>query len=110
MLPPDIHPRLGGSASLYFRGLADGYRDIDIVVDSIDGISLPFPKIELIHKRRLNRTIKYCIDGMEVDILESIFTDNEEDWNPIMEISFVPIREVRKAKTMITYFLNQNKE
>lgn len=71
MLPKKVNPRIGGSYALYFYGDVDTYRDVDIIVDSIEDINLPFPKIEFIHPKRLNKGIKYCIDGKEVDILES---------------------------------------
>ena len=52
MIPKEVNPRIGGSCALYFYGAVDTYRDVDIIVDSIDGINLPFPKIEFISKKR----------------------------------------------------------
>lgn len=100
MLPKGCRPRLGGSANLYFRGKVDGYRDVDIVVSSMDGISLPFAKIEHLHGVGLNRRQKYCIDGREVDVLESLFPC-DESMESMFGIDFEPEENVVKAKTMI---------
>lgn len=84
MLPQDRNPRLGVSYSLYLRGITDTYRDIDIIVDSIIGIELPFKKMELVHKKRLNPTLKYEYKGIEVDIIESLKPCEIKEYNPIM--------------------------
>ena len=71
------NPRIGGSCCLYVFGLKDDFRDIDIIVDNINGIDLPYEKIPLIHEKRLNRTLKYMIDNVEIDISESLFYEND---------------------------------
>lgn len=103
MLPKETHPRLGGSANLYFRGLVDSYRDIDIIVSSVDNVSLPFPKIEQTTPYSMNRRLKYCIDGREVDILESLFPHDESN-DSMFGIEFESEANVRKAKEMIVEF------
>ena len=57
------NPRIGGSCCLYVFGLKDDFRDVDIIVDNLNGIDLPYEKIPLIHEKRLNRTLKYMIDN-----------------------------------------------
>ena len=110
MLPQEISPRLGGSLNLYLRGEVDRYRDIDIIVDDISKVDLPFPKIELVHKERLNPTIKYCVDGREIDVIESLFSKTVVEHDPIMGIDFEPMDVVFKAKLMIENFLNTTEQ
>lgn len=110
MLPKGCNPRIGGSYNLYLRGLVNSYRDIDVIVDTIDGINLPFPKIELIHKKRLNRTVKYCIEGQEIDFSESLFPDKSYEYCKIMDIDFAPAEEVQEARRMLDEFIANYKE
>ncbi|MGM9530848.1 hypothetical protein [Intestinibacter sp.] len=110
LLPKDCNPRLGGSYNLYLRGLVDSFRDIDIIIDkgTIDKVNLPFPKIESFHGKGLNKRIKYCINGREVDILESI-NPADSIFNPIMEIWFESANNVIKAKEKINNYLKELK-
>ena len=108
MFPAKTNPRIGGSCALYFYGEVESYRDVDIIVDSIDGIDLPYPKIEFIHKKRLNRGIKYCIDGQEVDILESLIDTPHIIYSRISELPFESIVNVYKTKRLIENFIDKN--
>ena len=108
LLPTKANPRIGGSCALYFYGEVESYRDVDIIVDSIDGIDLPYPKIEFIHKKRLNRGIKYCIDGQEVDILESLTTVPHIVYSEISNLPFETIVNVHITKRLIENFINKN--
>lgn len=108
LFPAKINPRIGGSCALYFYGEVESYRDVDIIVDSIDGIDLPYPKIEFIHKKRLNRGIKYCIDGQEVDILESLINTPHIIYSRISELPFESIVNVYKTKRLIENFIDKN--
>lgn len=107
MIPKECSPRLGGSCSLYFRGLVDSYRDIDIIINkgTLDKINLLFPKIELQHEG-INKRIKYCIDGREVDILESLFPITHIEMS-VMGIYFEIEEHVTEAKKMINDYLNK---
>lgn len=108
LLPTKANPRIGGSCALYFYGEVESYRDVDIIVNSIDGIDLPYPKIEFIHKKRLNRDIKYCIDGQEVDILESLIDTPHIIYSRISELPFESIVNVYKTKRLIENFIDKN--
>lgn len=108
LLPAKANSRIGGSCALYFYGEVESYRDVDIIVDSIDGINLPYPKIEFIHKKRLNRGIKYCIDGQEVDILESLINIPHIIYSRISELPFESIVNVYKTKRLIENFIDKN--
>ena len=108
LLPAKANPRIGGSCALYFYGEVEFYRDVDIIVNSIDGIDLPYPKIEFIHKKRLNRGIKYCIDGQEVDILESLIDTPHIIYSRISELPFESIVNVYKTKRLIENFIDKN--
>lgn len=108
LLPTKANPRIGGSCALYFYGEVESYRDVDIIVNSIDGIDLPYPKIEFIHKKRLNRGIKYCIDGQEVDILESLIDTPHIIYSRISELPFESIVNVYKTKRLIENFIDKN--
>lgn len=108
LLPAKANPRIGGSCALYFYGEVESYRDVDIIVDSIDGIDLPYPKIEFIHKKRLNRGIKYCIDGQEVDILESLNSVPDIVYSGISGLPFESIVNVYKTKRLIENFIDKN--
>lgn len=108
-IPKECSPRLGGSCSLYFRGLVDSYRDVDIIINkgTLDKINLPFPKIELQHEG-INKRIKYCIDGREVDILESLFYVTRIE-KSTMGIYFEVVEDVLEAKKMIDNYLEYDK-
>lgn len=108
LLPTKANPRIGGSCALYFYGEVESYRDVDIIVDSIDDIDLPYPKIEFIHKKRLNRGIKYCIDGQEVDILESLNSVSDIVYSGISNLPFERIYNVHLTKKLINNFINGN--
>ena len=88
----------------------DTYRDVDIIVDSIDDINLPFPKIEFIHSKRLNKGIKYCIDGKEVDILEKLSYVSVIVYSTISGLTFEDINEVYRTKKLINDFVNSKHE
>lgn len=107
LLPAKANPRIGGSCALYFYGEVESYRDVDIIVDSIDGIDLPYPKIEFIHKKRLNRGIKYCIDGQEVDILESLNSIPNIIHSEISKLPFEQIYTIYATKEIIDIYVNQ---
>lgn len=106
MLPDSADPRIGGSCALYFYGIVDSYRDIDIIVDSIKDINLSFPKIEFIHKNRLNKGIKYCIDGQEVDVLENIVNNPIIVHDTISNLNFVGLEDIYEAKRRINDFIS----
>ena len=108
LLPEDVNPRLGGSCSLYLRGITNEYRDIDIIVDSIKGIELPFEKMELVHKKRLNPTLKYKVDDMAVDIIQSLVPCGKWDYNDMLGIYFETVENVLKAKEEIKKFIEEN--
>ena len=73
-IPKECNPRLGGFCNLYFRGIVDSYRNVDIIINknTIDKINLPYPRIESFHGEGISKRIKYCIKGREVIILENI--------------------------------------
>lgn len=100
------NPRIGGSCCLYVFGLKDDFRDIDIIVDNLNGIDLPYEKIPLIHEKRLNRTLKYMIDNVEIDISESLFYEN--DVINYIGINFEPSERVIKARDLIDNFIEEN--
>lgn len=100
------NPRIGGSCCLYVFGLKDDFRDVDIIVDNINGIDLPYEKIPLIHEKRLNRTLKYMIDNVEIDISESLFYEN--DVINYIGINFEPSERVIKARDLIDKFIEEN--
>lgn len=108
MIPKEAKPRIGGSCALYFYGKVDTYRDVDIIVDSIDGIDLPFPKIEFIHKNRLNKGIKYCIDGQEVDVLERLSHVTCICNATVLNLPFENIRDILCTKAKINKFISEN--
>ena len=108
LIPKQANPRIGGSCALYFYGEVESYRDVDIIVDSKDDIDLPYPKIEFIHKKRLNRGIKYCIDGQEVDILESLNSVPNIIYSGISGLPFELIVNVYKTKRLIENFIDKN--
>lgn len=110
MLPKKINPRIGGSCALYFYGDVDTYRDVDIIVDSIDDVNLPFPKIEFIHSKRLNKGIKYCIDSKEVDILEKISYVSTIVYSTISGLTFEDKDEVYRTKKLIKDFIKKHEE
>ena len=105
MLPKKVNPRIGGSCALYFYGDVDTYRDVDIIVDSIEDINLPFPKIEFIHPKRLNKGIKYCIDGKEVDILEKFSYVSVIVYSTISGLTFEDKNEVYRTKKLIKDYI-----
>ena len=110
MLPKKINPRIGGSCTIYFYGDVDTYRDVDIIVDSIDDVNLPFPKIEFIHSKRLNKGIKYCIDSKEVDILEKISYVSTIVYSTISGLTFEDKDEVYRTKKLIKDFIKKHEE
>lgn len=110
MLPKEVNPRIGGSCALYFYGDVDTYRDVDIIVDSIDDINLPFPKIEFVHSKRLNKGIKYCIDGKEVDILEKLSYVSVIVHSTISGLTFEDKDEVYRTKKLIKDFIKKHEE
>ena len=62
---------IGGSCGLYLQGFAKCYHDIDVIVDNVDYIKLPYKELPLTHKTRINRTKKYLIDGLKFDFIEN---------------------------------------
>ena len=110
MIPKECNLRLGGSYGLYFRNIADSYRDIDIIIDknTISLINLPFPKIEFIHNKRLNACVKYCIDGKEVDILESIYCDTYSE-NSVAGFKIESEADILRSKNTIDKFIYGDK-
>lgn len=110
MLPKEVNPRIGGSCALYFYGDVDTYRDVDIIVDSIDDVNLPFPKIEFVHSKRLNKGIKYCIDGKEVDILEKLSYVSVIVHSTISGLTFEDKDEVYRTKKLIKDFIKKHEE
>ena len=110
MLPKKINPRIGGSCALYFYGDVDTYRDVDIIVDSIDDVNLPFPKIEFINYKRLNKGIKYSIDSKEVDILEKISYVSTIVYSTISGLTFEDKDEVYRTKKLIKDFIKKHEE
>lgn len=110
MLPKEVNPKIGGSCALYFYGDVDTYRDVDIIVDSIDDVNLPFPKIEFVHSKRLNKGIKYCIDGKEVDILEKLSYVSVIVHSTISGLTFEDKDEVYRTKKLIKDFIKKHEE
>ena len=74
-------PKIGGSLALYYYGIVNNVNDID-------GINLPYNKIPLGHSKRLNKTISYDVNGVKVDIIESLmprkYNGNFEDVDNIL--------------------------
>lgn len=105
MLPKEVNPRIGGSCALYFYGIVDTYRDVDIIVDSIDGIDLPFPRIELNYPKKLNKGIKYYIGSEEVNILEKLSYVSVIVHSTISGLAFEDIDEIYRAKKLINEFI-----
>lgn len=105
MIPKECNPRLGGSYNLYLRGLKDSYRDIDIIIakGTLDKVQLPYPKIELVHKG-LNKRTKYCIDGREVDILESLFEEYPLE-ESLLGIKFESVDRIDLSRITIDTYL-----
>lgn len=100
------NPRIGGSCCLFVLGLKDDFNDIDIIVDTIDGIQFDYPIIPLQHPKRLNRTIKYDIDGIEIDISESLFKENDTFMK--YDIQFELPNRVIKARKLIDDYIKEN--
>ena len=100
------NPRIGGSCCLFVLGLKDDFNDIDIIVDTIDGIQFDYPIIPLQHPKRLNRTIKYDIDGIEIDISESLFKENDTFIK--YDIQFELPSRVIKARKLIDDYIKEN--
>lgn len=105
-IPKECNPRLGGSCNLYFRGMVNSYRDVDIVIDknTIDKINLPYHRIESLHGKGLNKRIKYCINGREVDILESICPITKLEMS-LIGVYFESVDNVLYAKKQIEEYL-----
>ena len=102
----DNNPRIGGSCCLFVLGLKDDFNDVDIIVDTIDGIQLDYPIIPLQHPKRLNRTIKYDINGIEIDISESLFKENDTFMKN--DIQFELPSRVIKARKLIDDYIKEN--
>jgi hypothetical protein len=100
------NPRIGGSCCLFVLGLKDDFNDVDIIVDTIDGIEFDYPIIPLQHPKRLNRTIKYDIDGIEIDISESLFKENDTFMK--YDIQFELPSRVIKARKLIDDYIKEN--
>ena len=62
---------IGGSYGLYLQGYSKSYHDVDIIVDNIDSINLPYKELPLTRKIRMNRTKKYLINGLKFDFIEN---------------------------------------
>ena len=80
------NPRIGGSCCLFVLGLKEDFNDVDIIVDTIDGIQFDYPIIPLQHSKRLNRTLKYNIDGkyIEFEITENELFDDLDTYIKII--------------------------
>ncbi len=65
-------PKIGGSLALYHYGVCETVNDIDIIVNTINDLKLPYEIREISHKERLNGTVSYMVDGVKVDIIQSI--------------------------------------
>ena len=100
------NPRIGGSCCLFVLGLKDDFNDVDIIVDTIDGIQFDYPIIPLQHPKRLNRTIKYEINGIEIDISESLFKENDTFMK--YDIQFELPNRVIKARKLIDDYIKEN--
>lgn len=99
------NPRIGGSCALFLQGKRKDFRDVDIIVDNIDNISLPYMRMPLLHKKRLNRTIKYNIDGIEIDIIECF--DKNEETIKVNNLNVSTFKNVIKYKTKVMDFLKK---
>ena len=96
-------PRIGGSCGLFLQGKALDFRDIDIIVNDINDIDLPYKKIPLIHTKRLNKTLKYNINNIEIDIIEGFDKDEKIiDYNGINVCLY---ESIINAKNKIINFL-----
>ena len=99
------NPRIGGSCALFLQGKRKNFRDIDIIVDNISNISLPYMKMPLIHKKRLNKTIKYDINGVEIDIIEGF--DKNEEIVKVNNLNVSHFKNVFKYKSKVMNFLKK---
>ncbi|MBO5080372.1 MAG: hypothetical protein J6B82_05770 [Bacteroidaceae bacterium] len=99
--------RIGGTCGLYLHGVVDEFRDIDIIVDSIDSISLNFPTIPFNHKKRLNKGLKYNVDGLEVDVLETIVSSKPEEWKTIHGLRCESVDAIMVARKTLNDFLKE---
>ncbi len=66
-----VYKAIGGSYGLYLQGCSNFYHDVDIIVDDIDYIKLPYEELPLTRKTRINRTKKYFINGLKFDFIEN---------------------------------------
>lgn len=97
------NPRIGGSCGLFLQDKVNDFRDVDIIVDNINDIDLPYKKIPLIHTKRLNKTLKYNIDDVEIDIIEGFNKDEKIiDYNGINVCLY---ESIINAKNKIINFL-----
>lgn len=90
-IPKYYNPRIGGSLALYHYGLTDTVDDIDIIVDPdwLKGLSLPYEELPLVHHKRLNDTKRYKVDGVVVDIHESLIPpNNTNEWETVDNILY----------------------
>lgn len=100
-IPPLYHPRIGGSLALYIYKEESNVRDIDLIVDKIDEkLKLPYKQLHFNHALRLNDSIRYEIDGVIVEIHESLMP-----YNPICG-KIEPIGNIIKSRQLIKRFLN----
>lgn len=101
-LPKSVNPRIGGSLALCHYGIAKKANDIDIMVDSINDISLPYPKQRLRHYSRLNPGVRYSVEGVNVEIHESLMPySGQELWETIPNI--LHARKILKRFLEICY-------
>lgn len=90
-IPKYYNPRIGGSLALYHYGLTDNVDDIDIIIDPnwLKGLTLPYEELPLVHHKRLNDTKRYKVNGIVVDIHESLMPNNSVDkWKTIDNILY----------------------
>lgn len=92
-------PKIGGPLALYYYGIVNNVNDIDIIVNDIDGINLPYNKIPLVHSKRLNKTISYDVNGVKVDIIESLMPRKYNGY-------FEDVDNILYSKKIIKRFIN----
>lgn len=108
-IPNYCNPRIGGSLALYHYGLTDNVDDIDIIIDPewLEGLTLPYQELPLVHHKRLNNTKRFKVEGIVVDIHESLMPHNNVDkWETIDNILYS--RRVLKRFMEVVY--NENIE
>lgn len=105
---PEVQQKcmIGGSFALYLKGIVDTFNDIDLIVKDITPFeNLDLPKGELVHPKRLNKSVVYRYKGLKIDILEPIVC--ETDYHLLWGMSVCTERSVLESKRRIGEFIAQ---